>query len=820
MLDYNDLEHLTIKLLTDSDSKPTETAKEISMQYDEIIIDEYQDTNPVQEVIFSAISRNGENLFMVGDMKQCIYKFRNAEPKLFTQKLDLYSEDGNGDGKKIFLSKNFRSRKSVLDFTNLVFSQIMNRNAGEIDYTQKECLNHGLPFPADDPCTEILLISNENASEDELTGTEKEAYIAGAKIQKMIDEGFKVKDKKTGELRPVTYRDFAILLRNAKGVVNIFASTLTKMKLPVFVDDNTEYLLSSYEIKVILAFLRIIDNPYDDVSAAAVLKSPMFGLSDDSLALASKEKGNNFCQKVLNCNFADKHQSIIADRFRKLLEKYTDAKAYLNSSEMIKLILAESNFYEYVGAMSGGEQRQTNINYLLKCAADFESESFKGIYAFIKYIDNYDDKTASMISPKKLPDNVDSVTITTIHKSKGLEYPVVILPKTGTRFLLSSKSKIETHNSFGFAFDCVSKERVKYKSPLKNALMNIKKYEGLSEEMRILYVALTRAKEKLIILGTVSYDKLAKKLRAPAKCKDFKLPSYICRQADSLIEWLCMALVRFECFEDLRNSLKINSELLKTDCPVKIGFSDLEEFTVGEEAEITEETSAPKQIDTSRIDELLSWKYNHTANEVYTKYSVSNIKHKASRYNNIQRFSERLSDINNETEFLSGAEKGTLIHLVFEKAIENRINNEAGLTLLINKLQESGIIDEREKNNIPSDKIMNFINSDVCKEVYLSNEIHTEAPFEIMQDSSVADFETKGTDILIQGVIDLYYASSDGYTIIDFKSDKVTQSTITAKAEEYKIQLQLYKEAVKKMHSTKNVKAFLYFLEADKFIEV
>ena len=216
----------------------------------------------------------------------------------------------------------------------------------------------------------------------------------------------------------------------------------------------------------------------------------------------------------------------------------------------------------------------------------------------------------------------------------------------------------------------------------------------------------------------------------------------------------------------------------------------------------------------------MSWKYNHTANEVYTKYSVSNIKHKASRYNNIQRFSERLSDINNETEFLSGAEKGTLIHLVFEKAIENRINNEAELTLLINKLQESGIIDEREKNNIPSDKIMNFINSDICKEVYLSNEIHTEAPFEIMQDSSVADFETKGTDILIQGVIDLYYASSDGYTIIDFKSDKVTQSTITAKAEEYKIQLQLYKEAVKKMHSTKNVKAFLYFLEADKFIEV
>ena len=819
-LDYNDLEHLTIKLLTDENQNPSETAKEISLQYDEIIIDEYQDTNPVQEVIFSAISQNGKNLFMVGDMKQCIYKFRNAEPKLFTQKLDVFSENGNSSGKKVFLSQNFRSRKSVLDFTNLVFTQIMNRQSGEIDYDEKEMLYHGLPYPEKDPCNEILLLSNENAAEDELTGSEKEAYIIGAKIQKMIDEGFMVTDKKSGNLRRATYRDFAILLRTAKGVIDIFASTLAKMGIPVFVDDNTEYLLSSYEIKVLLAFLRIIDNPYDDVSAAAVLKSPMFGLSDKSLALASMEKGNNFCQKVLSCHFEDKHQAIIADNFAKKFKEYTSAKTYLNSFEMIKLILADSNFYEYAGAMSGGEQRQTNINYLLKCARDFEADSFKGIYAFIGYIDNYDDKIASMISPKKLPDNVNSVTVTTIHKSKGLEYPIVIIPKTGTKFNLSSKSKIETHNSFGFAFDCVSKERIKYKSPLKNAVVNVKKNEGISEEMRILYVALTRAKEKLIVVGSVSYDKLAKKLRAAAKCKDLILPSYISRQSDSLMEWLCMSLVRFDCFEELRNLLKINAHLLKTDCPVSVSMVDLEDFATYEDSTVIHEENEKIQADINEIDKNLSWRYNHTQNEVYTKYSVSSIKHKESNLSAVQRFSEKLRDINNETDFLTGSEKGTLIHLILEKSIKNKVSSENELYALISKLLEDGIITDREKNNIPTDRIMNFIYSDICKNAYNAKELYSEASFEIMQDSSIADSKTSGVDILVQGVIDLYFPSNDGYTVIDFKSDFVTQENVSEKAKEYEIQLKLYKEAVKKMHNTQNVKGFLYFLEINQFIEI
>ncbi len=815
-LDYNDLEHLTIRLLYDENENPSETAKILQDEYDEIIIDEYQDTNPVQEVIFTAISKNKKNLFMVGDMKQCIYKFRNAEPSIFINKIDCFSESGNEQGKKIFLSSNFRSRKSVLDFTNLVFSQIMDRKAGEIDYTENEMLNYGSAVYNDyDPQTEILLISDEITDEDNMENTQREAYIAGAKIQQMIESGFKVTDK-NGEQRNATYRDFSILLRNAKGVIGVFASTLSNMGIPVFVDDNTEYLLSSYEIKVILAFLRIIDNPYDDISAAAVLKSPIFGLSDDSLAIASMQKKDSFCEKILSCEFDDLHEKTIVENFRKSLKKYRDLKTHTNSYRLIQQILTDSNFYEYAGAMTGGMQRQSNINYLLKCAKDFEADSFKGIYAFLNYIDNYDDKIASMISPKKLPDNNDSVTITTIHKSKGLEYPVVILPKTSTKFNLASKSKIETHNRFGFAFDCVSDKHIKYKSPVKNALMNVKKNEGLSEEMRILYVALTRAKEKLIVMGTVNNEKLAKKLTAAAKCKTLKFGSHIVREASSLMEWICMSLVRFDRFEELRNTLNINSQMLKTDCPITVKFTSLKDYEYCETVNIN---NLPEETEQTfeNIDELFTWQYNHIKNEVYTKYSVSNIKRNKLQYRNIHFLKENMIGENDE---LSGAEKGTLIHLIFEKAIKSKIKDEQALKDMLNTLLSKNVITEQEYKNIPVKQVMNFLKSDICTKIYSSTEVYVEAPFEIMCDSSIADDETKGVEILVQGIIDLYFLEDDTYTVIDFKSDKVTDKNINEKVKDYEIQLTLYKDAVKKMHSTEKVKAYLYFLDADKFIEI
>ncbi len=819
-LDYNDLEHLTIKLLCDHKGNPSETAKELQNEYDEIIIDEYQDTNPVQEVIFTAISKDRKNLFMVGDMKQCIYKFRNAEPSIFIEKIDSFSEEGNEYGKKIFLSSNFRSRKSILDFTNLVFSQIMDRKAGEIDYTENEMLNYGsASYNDDDPETEILLIPDESAEEDDMENTEREAYIAGAKIQQMIDSGFRVTDK-NGEQRSASYRDFSILLRAAKGVIGVFASTLTNMGIPVFVDDNTEYLLSSYEIKVILAFLKIIDNPYDDISAASVLKSPIFGLSDDSLALASTENKESFCEKVFAYDFNDSHERIIAENFKSTLEKYRNLKTHLNSYEMIKQILADSNFYEYAGAMSGGLQRQSNINYLLKCAKDFEADSFKGIYAFLNYIDNYDDKIASMISPKKLPDNADSVTITTIHKSKGLEYPVVILPKASTKFNLSSKSKIETHNRFGFALDCVSDRHIKYKSPVKNALMNVKKNEGISEEMRILYVALTRAKEKLVVMGTINGEKLAKKMTASAKSKNLKLGSHIVREGSSIMEWLCMSLVRFSCFEEIRNTLKIDSEIFKTHCPVSVKFVSLKDFEYCQNTSKALDLENSHEYDKQNTDEIFTWQYNHISNEVYTKYSVSNIKHNASHYGNIHSLKERLSDVNDERSLLGGAEKGTLIHLVLERAVKMCIKDEEALNNMINELLNNNVINQKEFESIPVKQIMNFINSDICKDVYASKEVYTESPFEIMCDSSIADKETQGVEILVQGVIDLYYCSGNNYTVIDFKSDRITDENLAYKVKDYEVQLSLYKAAVRKMHNTQNVKAYLYFLEADKLIEI
>ena len=517
IMDFSDMEHLALKILVKKDENgnvvKSEIAKKYENKFEEIAIDEYQDSNLVQEYILTSVSR-GNNIFMVGDVKQSIYKFRQARPKLFLDKYDSYKlEPVNGEDRKIQLFKNFRSRSNILDFTNLVFEDIMSRELGNIEYNQDEYLNLGANFETiqnQDYKTEleILDLSEENddiwKTDEEGTEEEQEkvedvvleARFVARKIKELIDDKYQIIDKKIGR-RDIQYKDIAILLRTSSGVANVYEKEISELEIPVYSDSSSQYL-QSVEIETIMSLLRIINNPMQDIPLVTVMRSPIGNFTDNELIeIRMADRNSSFYEALLKSDLEKAH------RFLALLKELREDEEYMTLDEWIWNIYTKTGYMNYVNLMPNGALRVSNLRMLFERAKQYEEASFKGLYNFINFIDKIKFNQEDLKAAKIIGENENVVRIMTIHKSKGLEFPVVILAGVGKQFNFRDlNGKILLDQDLGMGPQYIDSDRyIEFKTLAKKALAIKAKNEAISEEMRILYVALTRAKEKLIIVG-------------------------------------------------------------------------------------------------------------------------------------------------------------------------------------------------------------------------------------------------------------------------------------------------------------------------------
>lgn len=520
VMDFHDIEHFALKILVTTDEngkkQPTQVALEYKNKFKEIAIDEYQDSNLIQEYILNTIS-NGNNLFMVGDVKQSIYKFRQARPELFISKYETYKlkeQKKQDDALKIKLFKNFRSRQNVLDVTNLVFESIMGKDLGDIDYNKEEYLNLGADYPENNSNTEMYILDLKEDTEDEQEEFEQvekfvlEARFVAQKIQDLVNSKIQVYDRKKG-YRDIKYKDIVILLRSTSTLAPIYEKELNQKNIPVFSDTSSQYF-DTIEIQTILSLLKIIDNPMQDIPLVSVLRSNIGKFNDNEL-ISIKLNGKNEKNKYFYNTFesaleSDKTPAYLKEKMQKFLENielWRKQNEYMPLHELIWKIYLDTGYYQYVGLMPNGTLRQANLKMLFDRAREYEKASFKGLFHFINYINSLRRANNDMDSAKVIGENEDVVRIMSIHKSKGLEFPVVILANTAKKFNLQDlNEQIIIHQDLGIGVKYIDEKRkIEYPTLAKQAISLSVTKETLSEEMRILYVALTRAKEKLIITG-------------------------------------------------------------------------------------------------------------------------------------------------------------------------------------------------------------------------------------------------------------------------------------------------------------------------------
>ncbi len=888
IIDFNDIEHYALHILVKKNEQdefvPTDVALSYRDKFKEIAIDEYQDSNQVQEYILSTIS-NGKNMFMVGDVKQSIYRFRQACPELFMEKYDTYYKitgasaaenvDESANGKTIQLFKNFRSRKNILDFTNIIFENIMSKDLGEIDYTEEEYLNLGLlDYPEDTNSysnenlnkTEILLIElKENEEEQEEVGIEDsddfseeqeditqifekeelEAKVLAKKIKEIIDSKVQVYDKNTKALRDVTYKDIVVLLRKTALVSNIFEKELYKENIPVYSDANSEYL-ETYEIQTILNTLKIIDNPLDDISLVSVLRSEIGAFTDNELVkIRLKNRDQNYYYSLIEAqNSDDESLRLKVQRFVDLYNDWKTKSKYLSLAELVWDIFTATGFYEYVSMMPNGKIRKANLKKLFEHAKSYETTSFKGLFSFIQYIEKV--KTGnSDISPAKLiGENENVVRIMSIHKSKGLEFPIVFLANANKNFNANDlRKEILLHQKYGLGPQYINHDlHITCSTSAKDALKIVNKKESLSEEMRILYVALTRAREKLYIIATA--NNIEKVLKEKVEQLDVynskasKLNPILLQKSKSFLDWVLLVY-----------QTKRLEELASIDIVEKDSIS---QNTIEEEPVRTFDFD--KDFDEEAVYNKLHFEYKNKISTILPlKSTVSKIKqideNEDSVYDlldgqfrleldsNEQAKEEffianRLDFENNKPQFMqtedvkvSSARKGTITHLILKKLDFTKDYTLEDLQNIVNMLVQKNVITTQEASLVKLNQILNFLNSNIAKALKTAKTIYQEKPFVIKLSAHKifenANEDLKDKSILVQGIIDLAYEDAGGdWYLVDYKTDYVENGNMDLIKQRYAKQLLIYKQALEEALNIKIKNAYIYSLSLNQTIEI
>ncbi len=836
IIDFNDIEHYALKILVkEKDGKyfPTEVAKRYQNKFDEIAIDEYQDSNKVQEEILSKVSR-GNNIYMVGDVKQSIYKFRQACPDLFLNKYYNYSSDGNDLGLKIQLFKNFRSKKNILDITNEVFKNIMSEELGEIDYNENEYLNYMANYQdiedglGKSEIDIIDLYDNEEQIKDDnfeddtdkfLEKEEIEAKYVANKILKIMNSNFKIQDKNDG-IRNLKYRDIVILLRSPGSIASIYEKELLRNGIPVYSDVSDEYL-DTIEIQTIVNLLKILDNPTDDISLVSILRSYIGGFTDNELVeIRLIDRNCSFYESLNKYSEAeeDNKLSLKTKKFLDSIEKWRKYSEYYGVSELLWKIYLETGYYNYVGLMVNGKLRQSNLKMLLERAKSYEKTSYKGLYNFIRFIDKMKLGKNDFASAKVISENDDVVRIMSIHKSKGLEFPLVFLSSTSKHINFEDlKNNILLHQNIGLGPDYINYDRrIRFSTAAKHSIKLKSKEETISEEMRVLYVALTRAREKLIITGiSKNYRKEIEKKEDQLsiyKQTDEKINPLLIKKYTSYLEWFELVYLKSNKFRDYINFNIINKNEFLNDV-------NKEENTNNKD--VLDFSTYNNFID---IEKALNWEYpNIEDTKLPIKSSVSMIK----EMKNGNVFKEDVGLASVEPEFLkenkdvlTSKEKGTLVHLVLQKIDLRKQYSRNELKEFLDNLLANGIINSVQRYNIDESKIYNFLCSDFVSNIRNAKKIDREKAFcTKINANEFLDNKNDNSEILIQGIIDLYYIDNlDRVILVDYKTDYVEEEFELI--EKYKIQLELYKKALENALSQKVYKTYIYSIYLEKAIQI
>ena len=845
IVDFSDVEHFALQILLKEDGTPSEIAKKYQQKYEEIAIDEYQDSNLVQEYILNSISREN-NIFMVGDVKQSIYKFRQARPDLFLEKYKTYQTKNNqkdGDNLKIQLFKNFRSRKEVLDFSNKIFASIMSEELGELNYTEEEYLNLGANYEdtnqdlkaeidillTDDIETEqkasTTTTSNwketnedENDSEEEIERVENielEAKFVANRIKELVENKFQIYDAKKQEKRDIKYKDIVVLLRSTKDPAPIFEKEILNLGMPVFSDSSAEYL-ESIEIQTIMSLLKIIDNPLQEIPLVAVMRSMIGGFTDNDLVeIRLSDKYDNFYNTILKSK-----QSVSnplrakIDQFLNNLEIWRKEQEYLSLDELIWKIYNDTGYYNYVGLMTNGELRQANLKMLFERAKQCESISFKGLFNFINYIEKIKTSSKDMDSAKIIGENDDVIRIMSIHKSKGLEFPVVFLSGTGKQFNMQDlNNKILLHPEIGIGVKYIDYDmQIEYDTLSKQAMRNQIMLETLSEEMRVLYVALTRAKEKLIITG---YSTTDKQNGLHDICDKYsELNSILLKKCKTYLDW--MELVYMYNQDEMKELSNINvytkKEVLKMCKTEEVEKENTEKQILDKISKVKIDDEEKK-----KISKILEYQYKYQdSTTIPTKTSVTELKI-APKKSDLKCAKFLKEDA--ETK-ITNAQKGTLIHLCMQKLdTQNKNYTYSQIQDLVQDLENKKIITHKEAEAININKVYQFTKSKIWEEMIHAHVVHREKAFYIsIPAKEVFDKELE-EKILVQGVIDLYYINEQNKLIlVDFKTDYVEDRNEQILVDKYNIQLELYKRALEDALQRKVDKVYIYSTYLEKEI--
>ena len=851
VIDFNDIEHLALKILVkneDGNYVPTEIAKKYQDKFEEIAIDEYQDSNMVQEYILSSISK-GNNIFMVGDVKQSIYKFRQAMPELFLNKYKAYKlkkDKGENDDLKIQLFKNFRSRKNILDTTNTIFQEIMSKDLGDVDYNEDEYLNLGanyeeptlknIDFAGKTEINVIDLQNNTNGTKDEEESDEEsenentervensilEARYVAKKINELINSNYYVLDKKEG-YRKITYKDVVVLLRSTTELSPIYEKEISDLGMPVYSETSTEYL-NSVEIQTIMSVLKIIDNPMQDIPLVTVMRSMIGGFTDnDLIEIRLADKYDNFYECMIKSRIQvnqDLQNKINA--FLEMINNWREESEFLALDELIWKIYMDTGYYNYVGLMQNGKLRQANLKMLFERAKQYSVASFKGVFNFINFIDKLKLRNNDLGAAKIIGENENVIRIMSIHKSKGLEFPVVFLCSTGKHFNLKDLSaQILIHQEIGFGPNYEnSKLKIEYPTLAKEAIKIVSRKESISEEMRVLYVALTRAKEKLFITGIEkdlqkSIENKKKELELYSQGNDLKINPRILENYRSYLDWIELVYLKDE---------NKNSQIFEFNVVHKKDILNSNDKKETEKLDILNDIEKRKitKENIEKIHNILEWKYKYKdSTEIPSELSVSKIKELSKKQEDTKISSLKKPNFLVDKTQLSPAEKGTIMHLCLQKLDYKQDYDKDKLKDMVNKLVEKEIMLPKEAESVNYDKLVAFLNSNIWKDMKKAKIVEQEKPFYLNLKASEIYKNSAEDEILVQGIIDLYYVTDDDkLVLVDYKTDYVANKDEQSLRDKYNIQLAIYKKALEEALNRKVDKTYIYSTWLNKEIEI
>ena len=834
LLDFHDMEHMALQILIERVEdektkerswKPTKTALDYRSYFKEIMVDEYQDSNLVQEYLLQSISGEQEmrhNRFMVGDLKQSIYKFRLARPEIFLEKYHAYSTEDEGKQQRIDLHKNFRSRKEVIDSVNHVFYQIMGEALGKIEYTEKEALYPGAVYESlgEDYRTELLLL--EKIEEDV---KKAEASMVAGRIRQLVGS-FQVTDKESGMLRPARYKDIVVLLRSNAGWDEEFYNVFMEQQIPACVTSKIGYF-SAKEVQIVMSFLKTIDNPKQDIPLYGTMKSLLGKFSEEEIVQIK-----NMGQDSLYENIKAMTEGALGEKCQRFLEslnKYRNMVYVTPIHKLLRVYLKDTGYLPYFAGLAGGEQRITNIKMLLEKAETYEKTSYFGLFHFIRYMEQLQKYDIEVSENGNVEESRDAVRIMSIHKSKGLEFPICIVAG------LSKKMNQQDVNAglvcdmdLGIGMEYRNpKLRVKNTDMRRNVLAEKMRIDNLGEELRILYVAMTRAKEKLILSGVVKdYEECMTGFEEVKRRKEEKLSYGMLSRSTSFMDFLLPATVR-------------NNNCIKTILwnPWEAQKKQEAESVCRQVSrlEVEERLKALGDSDEARLKEELQKRFHFTYEHqnlqgLYAKTSVSELKMKAMEESDVaafQMFEEPelipyVPAFVEEKAEVSGTERGNAYHRVMELVDFSDCDDVDEVLEKMEHLVAEKVLDENYLKLVRKDKLEKFLQSTLAKRMGKASKegkLFREQPFVLGISAKRLDEKFPAEEkVLIQGIIDAFFEEEGEIVLVDYKTDSIKNGDELVKR--YRAQMEYYQEALEQLTGKKVKEKILYSYALNQSVEI